>query len=167
MSDTMTSTRRSFLKVGALLAAPMAPAAALAIDGDAAGRLARHEDEAAIRALHRDWLKQANAGPAGKAGLLFFDFRRAALQDGVRGIAADHDAEPGTIRIAPDGNRAEGRFPCRVEIETELAQDCTLAQMAHAQGEGCIRRSEKRMLAANYVKSGGAWAIAKVEFACA
>jgi hypothetical protein len=52
-----------------------------------------------------------------------------------------------------------------VEIETTIAQDCTLARMAHAQGGGFVRRTERRVLIVEYVKAAGAWAIAKVEFA--
>ncbi len=83
----------------------------------------------------------------------------------MRSIAADHAGEPDAIEIAADGKRAAGRFHCAVEIESAIAQDCTLGQMAHAQGGGFVRRTERRVLRVEYVKSAGAWAIAKVEFA--
>jgi hypothetical protein len=83
----------------------------------------------------------------------------------VRSIAADHAGQPDAIKVAADGKSAAGRFPCAVEIETPIAQDCTLARMAHAQGGGFVRRTERRVLKVEYVKAGGAWAIAKVEFA--
>ena len=149
MTSETISTRRRFLKQGALLAGPIAavavPAAAVADDGRAA-RLQQLEDEAAIRALHRDWLGRADT---------------AQLGADVRGIVPDHEEEP--IVIAPDGKRASWRRACTVELETELPQDCTLAQMKHAQGEGCVRHSERRLLNAEYEKRDGVWAIARVE----
>ena len=168
MTRNTASTRRSLLKGGALLAAPLAvgaSAAALAEDGRKA-RLQRLEDEVAIRALHQAWLRRINTG-AGDAAELFADPRRAAFDKAVRAVAADHAAAPDAIEIAADGQRAAGRFHCAVEIETEIPKDGTLAQMAHAQGGGFIRRTERRVLKADYVKADGGWAIAKVEFASA
>lgn len=167
MSTDTTSTRRSFLKRGALLAAPLAaaaPAAVLADDGLKA-RLARLEDEAAIRKLHQAWLRLVNAEAGDAATSVLGDSEGAALGQSVRSIAADHAGEPDAIEVAPDGKSAAGRFPCAVEIETTIEQDCTLAQMAHAQGGGFVRRTERRVLKVEYVKACGAWAIAKVEFA--
>ena len=165
MSTKTTSTRRSFLKRGALLAAPLAAAAAPAVvlaDDSLKARLAKLENEAAIRDLHLNWLRRVNAGEA--AAKLFANPKRAALGDVVRGIAADHTGEPDAIEVAADGKRATGRFHCAVEIETEIAQDCTLAQMAREQGCGFIRRTERRVLNVEYVKASGAWSITKIEF---
>lgn len=175
--NSMRSTRRSFLKRGALLAAPLAvaaPAAVIADDGLKA-RLARLEDEAAIRKLHHVWLrrinstttsmKTANAGTGDVAAPLLVDFEGSALDQTVRSIAADHAGEPDAIEVAADGTRAIGRFQCAVEIENAIAQDCTLARMAHAQGGGFVRQTERRMLKVEYAKIGGTWAIAKAEFA--
>ncbi len=167
MTNKTNSTRRSFLKRGALLAVPLAaaaPAAVLADDGLKA-RLAKLEDEAAIRNLHQSWLRQVNAGAADAATPLFADREAAALDQSVRSIAADHAGKPDAIEIAPDGKSADGRFHCTVEIETPIAKDCTLAQMAHAQGNGFVRRTERHVLNVEYVKAGGAWSIAKAEFA--
>lgn len=153
MTRDTISTRRRFLKQGALLAGPIAavavPTAAIAGDGRAA-RLQQLEDEAAIRALHRDWLRHANADAA-------------QLGADIRGIIPDHGEEPHPIVIASHGTRASWRHACLVELETELPQDCTLAQMKHAQGEGCVRHSERRLLTTEYEKRDGAWAIARVE----
>jgi hypothetical protein len=164
-TDTTSSTRRSFLKSGALLAAPLAaavPAAVIAGDGLKA-RLARLEDEAAIRNLHLTWLRRINTGETGAAAQLFTDPGRAAFDPAVRSIAADHSGQPDAIELAADGKSAAGRFHCAVETETALAQDCTLARMAHAQGGGFVRRTERCVLNVEYVKASGAWAIAKVE----
>jgi hypothetical protein len=171
MTRDTNSTRRSFLKSGALLAAPLAvavPAAVMADDGLKA-RLTRLEDEAAIRELHQTWLRRINTrtGDASAATPLFADAEGTAyaLDRAVRSIAADHAGQPDAIEVAAEGQSATGRFQCAVEIETTIARDCTLAQMAHAQGGGFVRRTERRVLNVEYVKACGAWAIAKVEFA--
>jgi len=165
MAERKASTRRSFLKVGALAAAPLAAAAsaeAAAADARTA-RLLRLEDEAAIRDLHQAWLRRINAGDAQEAARLFADPRRAALEGGLSRIAADHAAEPDRVEVEADGRRATARYGCLVELETALPTDCTLAQMARAQGSGVLRRSERRVLEAAYVKAGERWAIARLE----
>jgi hypothetical protein len=172
-TDT-TSTRRSFLKGGALLAVPLLPAAvpaAIMANEGLKARLARLEDEAAIRELHQSWLRQINkradddTGAGGDAARLFVDRESAAFDQAVRGIAADHSGHPDSIEVAADGKSAAGRFHCAVKIETAIAKDCTLARMAHAQGGGFVRRTERRVLNVEYVKASAGWAIAKVEFA--
>jgi hypothetical protein len=164
MTRDTDSTRRSFLKGGALLAAPLAAAvpAALVADDGLRARLARLEDEAAIRALHQSWLRQINTRAGDAIAPLFADADGAAPDQAVRTIAADHAGEPDAIEIASDGKSAIGRFQCAVEIENAIAQDCTLARMAHAQGGGFVRRTERRVLKVEYVKADGAWATARV-----
>jgi hypothetical protein len=165
MSERTNSTRRSFLKRGVLLAAPFAaptPAVVLSDDGMKA-RLARLEDEAAIRELHQSWLRKVSARKAEAAAQLFV--HSVVSDESVRSIAADHSGAPDAIEVAPDGNRATGRFHCVADIETIIPKDCTLAQMAHEQGGGFVGRTERRLLKVEYVKISGAWAIAKVEFA--
>ena len=154
MTNDITPTRRRFLKGGALLAAPVAiasvPAVALADDGLKA-RVMRLEDEAAVRELHHSWLRQVNAGD-----------REALPGSAVRRITADHAGAPDKIEIAADGRSAVGYFDCSVDVETPLARDCTLAQMAHAQGAGMMRHTERRMLTVDYTKSSGSWQIGNV-----
>lgn len=167
MSKDVNSTRRSFLKNGAVLAAPIVaatPAAVLADNGLKA-RLARLENEAAIRELHRAWLRRVNCGAGDPANGLFAKTEGTALVQAVRSIAADHTGEPDTVEIAADGKSAAGHFACAVEIETSIPQDSTLAQMAHAQGSGFVRRTERRVLKVEYVKANGDWVIARTEFA--
>ena len=170
MTTDKTSTRRAFLKRGALLAAPLAAVAAPAVvlaGDELKARLARLENEAAIRALHQDWLRQINTGSADAVRPLLAGRERTAFDEFVRSIAADNAGQPEAIEVATDGRSAAGRFPCAVEIETAIAEDCTLAQMAREQGSGFVRRTERRVLNVEYVKAGGAWAIAKAEFALA
>jgi hypothetical protein len=183
------ATRRSFLKNGALLAVPLAAAAApaaIVADDSLKSRLARLEDEAAIRNLHASWLRQFNAAGASAAApdSSGHDFSGAAsgstktrlqpLRDTppaaepgeiLRRIAPDHAAAPDAIDVAPDGRSASGRFHCLVEIETPILRDSTLAQMAHAQGSGFLRRAERRVLRVTYAKSSGAWSIASATLA--
>ena len=157
-ADTV-STRRALLKGGALLAAPLAAGAAtaaIADDGHRA-RLARLEDEVAIRDLHQAWLCRINTGAPS----------HPALDKAVRSLTTDHAGEPDAIKVTADGLSATGRFHYAVEIESEIPEDSTLAQMAHAQGGGHVRTTERRMLKAAYVKAEGVWAIGKVELSVA
>ena len=171
MSDTLTSSRRTFLKNGAILAMPLAAAAAPAAvlaDDELKARLAKLENEAAIRELHQSWLQRINNGDdvAGARDTVTLGFADAAWPGQVvRSIAAEHEGEPDAIEIAPDGKNAAGRFHCLVRIDTPLPKDCTLTQMAHAQGSGFVRRAERRVLQVRYVKADGAWSVAKAEFA--
>lgn len=170
MSADTAPTRRSFLKGGALLAAPLAAVAApgvVMVDDKLKARLAKLENEAAIRKLHQTWLWRINTGAREASAELFANFRSVAFDKTLRSIAADHAGEPDLIEVAADGKSAVGRFHCFVETETAIPQDSTLAQMAHAQGGGFIRRLERRTLKVEYVKADGAWAIAKVDFASA
>ena len=52
--------------------------------------------------------------------------------------------------------RAQLRSPFHRTVETAIAQDCTLGQMAHAQGSGFVRRTERRVLNIEYVNASGA-----------
>ena len=167
MSGERSSTRRAFVKGGAILAAPLAaaaPALAMADEGRRT-RLTRREDEAAIRDLHQAWLRRVNTGE--DAASLFADPRRAAFDQAVRGVAVDHAGAPDAVELAANGLSATGRFQCVVETEADLGEDCTLAQMAHAQGGGFVRQTERRVLTADYVKTDRGWAIAEVGFAAA
>jgi hypothetical protein len=167
MTTDSTSTRRSFLKRGAVLATPLAvglPASVMADEGLKA-RLARLEDEAAIRELHQKWMRQISTGALDQAASPYARPEVAKFDQTVRGIAPDHSGQPEALEVAAGGTSAVGRFDCAVEIAAAIVQDCTLAQMAHAQGGGFVRRTERRVLRVEYAKTSGAWAIAKVEFA--
>jgi hypothetical protein len=159
MSDSNPATRRSFLKSGMLLATPIASIATVAHADRAAAadslkaRLARLEDEAAIRELHRSWLRRVSAGESD--ALPRFTARR---------VTADPLGAPDQFVFAPDRHSAIGHFDCLVQFASPLALDSTLAQMAHAQGNGAVLRTERRMVMVKYTRTSGSWEIRKVEF---
>jgi hypothetical protein len=139
-----TRTRRSFfVTAGATLAAPLAATAPLAGERDGAGYLAGRrsalEDVDAIRAL----LAALLAEPA-----------RLGLDAGTH-IAADRND---AIAIAADGI-ATARVPCTIETATPIESCGTLVEMARLQGDGVVRRSERRVLASTFVKRNGTWHI--------
>jgi hypothetical protein len=159
MSKHSTATRRMFLKCGALLAGPIAAASVPAIalakgqgDDGVEARLRRLEDDAAIQELHQSWLRQVNAGGGG-----------LTLSGGtVTRVTTGHAGTSDRIEIAADGRSAIGRFDCAVDLETLLPDDSTLGQMAHAQGTGMLRTTDRRMLTVEYRKVAGAWKIEAV-----
>jgi hypothetical protein len=158
MSKHSTPTRRMFLQGGALFAAPIAAASvtALALAKDQThdalrARLRRLEDEGAIREVHQAWLRRINAG------------RGLALEGrAVTRMTADHAGLADRIEIAADGHRAVGRFDFVVDLQTRLPDDSTLGQMAHAQGSGTVRTTERLTLAVEYAKIAGVWTLEKV-----
>lgn len=169
MSENSTSTdRRSFLKTGALIAAPLvavAPAAALADDGSRA-KLARLEDERAVEALQRKFLRHLNgSGDCGEfiasPDAVDLDLHRSG---GLRAIAAD-PAHEGEVVLADDGLSATARCACRVERETEFAGDSTIERMARFEGQGSHRFAEERVLATAFVKESDGWRVAGARLA--
>jgi ketosteroid isomerase-like protein len=168
MTEKSISTRRAFLKGSAIIAAPLAaigaPAAAALAD-DSKARLARLEDEKAIRALHGSWLRLVNAGNYSGAAQLYTDDKCSCALAGIASVAPDHGGAEDSLAFARDGQRASASYATQIEVETMIAPDNTLAQMLHAQGEGTIRTREARTLRADYVRTrGGGWAIAKLDF---
>ena len=155
-----TTDRRSFLKTGSLVAAPLAmaaPVAALADDGSRA-RLARLEDERAIEALQRKLLRHLNG--AGDGG----EFTAVDLGRDLRSIAEDMSRE-GELTLSEDGLTARARCACRVEREAAFTGDSTLEQMARFQGQGSHRHTEERVLATEFVKDKDGWKIARARLA--
>ena len=146
--------RRSFLKAGAIAApfAAAAPVAAFAADD----RLARLEDERAVEALQRKFVRQLNG--AGDCG----EFGAVDLGEGLRSIVEDDEAQ---VEVAPNGLTATARCACRVEREAEFAGDSTLEQIARFQGQGSHRFEERRVLATEFVKGRDGWRIAAVRLA--
>lgn len=159
---TNASTRRNFLKAGAIVSAPLAmPVAALASDSSKT-RLVHLEDERALRDLHQTWLRSVNTGAVNPKDLAL----GVPATDGpIRRIAPSLDGPPDDITIAANGAVATGRFSCTVGFEKPLARNCTAAQMAYLQGGGVVRRTENRVVVADYAKADGIWSIARVRFA--
>lgn len=166
MTQDTQSTRRAFLKGGALVAAPLAamgaPAAAATLGSDTQDRLARLEDEKAIRELHASWTRHLAAGDRAAASALYANDDCNCALAGIGSVAA-HQAD--AFDLAADGRTAKASYAATVEVETLIAPDSTLTQMLHAQGEGYARTSEARTLKADYVKTReGQWAIAGLAF---
>ncbi len=169
MSEESKSTRRSFLKGGAIVAAPLAamsaPAAAALAGGEARNKLARLEDEKAIRGLHQHWMARVNAGDPVAAAQCYASESCACAMAGIAAVAPARTGAPDVIEVAADGRHARATYAATVETETLIAPENTLAQMLHAQGEGYVRASEARTLRADYVKArDGRWAIAGLAF---
>ena len=166
MSENSISTdRRSFLKSGALIAAPVAavavPAAAFADDGGRA-RLARLEDERRIAALQRQFMRHLNG--AGDGGELIASSDAVDLGEGLRAISADR-AHVGERVLAEAGWTARARCQCRVEREIAFTGDTTLERMARFQGQGSHRHEERRVLATEFVKGQDGWRIVSARLA--
>jgi len=164
MDKTSATDRRSFLKTGAIVAAPLAvaaPVAAMAGD-DSRAKLARLEDERAIEALQRKFLRHLNG--TGDCGEFIASSDAVELGEGLRAIAEDigHEA---TLELSEDGLSARTRCACRVEREAAFTGDSTLEQMARFQGQGSHRFEERRTLATEFVKGKHGWAIARARLA--
>ena len=165
MTETMTATdRRSFLKTGALIATPLvavAPVAALAAD-DSRAKLARLENERAVEALQRKFLRHLNG--AADCGEFIASSDAVDLGTGLRSIAEDmgHEAE---LVLAEDGSAATARCACRIEREVDFDGDSTLERMARFQGQGSHRFVEERVLATEFVKGKDGWRIASARLA--
>lgn len=168
MSKTMETTRRSFLKSGALVAAPVAavaaPAMALAADNGSA-RLARLEDERAIEALSRNFVRNFNASGAKGTADLFAAGRAPELGDGAVRLALDAAGEPDLLEVAEDGAHARSRHLCTLESEYALEGEGSLVEMARLQGNSAVQTSEQRVLVADYVKLADGWAIESLRLA--
>jgi hypothetical protein len=179
---TDVATRRRFF-VGAGAAALTAPIAlgALAVgaapvtveahdDGRArehdeiAARLAALEDANAIRELQRAYARHVGAGAHAAAARLFADPTRAQFDDAIRGVALEGSATDAAIEIASDRRTAVARTACLVQVVTLIeGPGCTLVEMARAQGEGTVRRNERRSLEQHFVRRDGVWKISSSE----
>lgn len=157
MSTTLHTSRRAFLKSGAVVAAPLAvvPVAALAHD-DSTARLARLEDQRQIEGLHRDLLRTLNG--SGDCGRLRIPATAVNIDAGLRAIAED-PAGDAALDIAADGHSAHSRHPCLVELDTDFDGHGTLEQMHRLQGHGSHRHSESRVLQTAYAKGKDGWQI--------
>ncbi|HEY9183130.1 MAG TPA: hypothetical protein VIQ99_08020 [Gammaproteobacteria bacterium] len=145
-------TRRSFFgHAGAALATPFAATVALAGERDGAGyvagRLAALEDANAIRALLQDYAQRVSTG------------LQAAPAANVRDLRLDANA---AVDVAANGT-ATVCVPCTVETATPIDGHETVVEMARLQGDGVVRRSERRLLAGTLVKRDGTWMLEQTE----
>lgn len=167
MSNDITTSRRRFLKGGAIVAAPLAiaaaPAAAALADDGSKAKLARIEDERAIEALNRAFLRRFNAG--GRTGEFFVRGKAAELAKGVVAVKIDAAAEPDHFAIAEDGASATARIACVAEFDHPLEGEGTFIDMARLQGNGPVRLSEARSFVGQYVRTAQGWAIERIELA--
>jgi hypothetical protein len=146
-------TRRSFFgKAGAALAAPFV--ATVALGGElhgktyVVGRRELLEDVNAIRVLLHDYARRVSAGS------------QAGPMAGVRRLILDGDS---AIEVRANGT-ATARVPCTVETATPIDGDETVVEMARLQGDGVIRRTERRVLESTYVRRVGVWKIDRVTY---
>ena len=145
-----TTTRRRFFGGAAALAAPLAAGAAVAREhpsDDLAARLAALEDLNAIRSLLQGYAQRVNAGTD------------AAPAANVRSLTLDSD---GAIEVAANGT-ALARIGCTVETAMPIDGRDTLVEMARLQGDGVVKRSERRVLVGAFVKRRGVWTVEHTE----
>ena len=163
---TSKATRRLFL-AGAALSAPIVAATAATAgtrgeEGDGLrARLATLEDLAAIREINDGYVRAVNARARHAAARLFEDPARAVLDPGITSLAADPLGEPDAIEIAADRATAVARVACVAQTETAITPSCPLVEMAREQGEGVVRRAERRVLEIAFVRDDGVWKIAQ------
>jgi hypothetical protein len=166
MTKTTETTRRSFLKSGALVAVPVAaiglPAAALAEDGSKAA-LARLQDERAIEALAHDFVRMFNRGGAHGTASLFANRASPAIGKGISKLNLDLSETPQSVTIAGDGASATARYACTVDIAHDLEGQATIVQMARLQGGAAVTHSARKTLAAHFARAEDGWRIAGVE----
>jgi hypothetical protein len=167
MTTRTVSTRRHFFRdASTALAVPLVASTALAAAGaaEATTRPAALEDVNAIRALQQAYARLVNAGAHADAAQLFADPSAALLDPNVRRLLADRFSEHDAIELATGGDTATAQLLCTVETETAIGPSCTLVEMARLQGEGVIKRSERRVLESAYVKQAGVWRISHAAY---
>ncbi len=171
MSTKSISTRRRFFgHAGAALSAPLAIAATLAAEGqaenpvDLAARVAALEDANAIRALQQRYLRLVNSGAHDEVGTLFADPSTALVAHSVRSLSADRFGELDVIEVALAEGTATARLQCIVEVAIAIGPSCTLVEMARLQGEGVVKKSERRVLESSYVKQRGVWKLERAVY---
>ncbi len=169
MNTDNVSTRRRFLSTaGAALSAPLAVAGANVSASGAEdrtsieARLADLEGVNAIRKLHRTYAILVNRQAHDEVTGLFAVPSEATVDESIRSLSADRFGEEDLIELAADRQSATGRFYCTVQTETPIGPSCTLVEMACAQGEGFVERSQRRVIEAAYVKQDGIWKIRRV-----
>jgi hypothetical protein len=167
-TDTVSTRRRFFWKAGAALSAPLAVNAAetSAAPAEDIGKLkSRLRDQDAINGIHalqRRLARHINAGAIDQAGGLFVDPADAAVLSGLSHLAPVDFGDNDVIELASNCKTASAESHCVVDTETAIPVDCTLADMAHQQGDGVLRRTNDRILRADLVQQRGEWKIRRL-----
>jgi hypothetical protein len=164
MTATPVSTRRSFIRTaGTALSAPLAavavttPLGAVQEVDPLTARLARLEDECAIRALNQAYARHLNAGASEAMAALFADASDARVDTSLRSVSADGFGEQDAIDVAADRQTATARVYCVVEADTVIGPSCPLVEMAREQGGGVVTRTEHGVFENAYVRRDGIW----------
>jgi hypothetical protein len=129
-----------------------------------AARLARLQDENAIRALNLEYARHVNAGTRDELALLFIDPANVQLAADVRRVAPLGFGDQDRVDIAADRQTASASLHVSLGAETPLDPDCTLVQMARQQGNGIVERTDLGVFENTYVKRDGVWKIQSSTF---
>lgn len=163
-----TTSRRAFLKAGAIVAAPVAAMAAptaFAAD-DSAAHLARLQDERAIEGLMRGFLRRFNG--SGDCAEFVAHAGAVRINAGVQAIREDA-REDAALAFAPDGRTASYSRKAEVDLLADFDGQSTLEKMARFQGQGSARSQEKRRIEAEFARTGGhtgeSWTITRLTLA--
>jgi len=159
-----TTSRRAFLKAGAIVAAPIAAIAApaaFAADPSAA-RLARMEDERAIEGLMRGFLRRFNG--AGDCGEFVASAGAIRINPQVQAIREDVRADP-AVAFAPDGRTATLTRPAEVELLTGFEGQSTIEKMARFQGQGSAASTARQRIDADFARTADGWTITRLALA--
>lgn len=158
------TTRRQALKLGALVAAPvasLAPAAALASDGTAE-RLARMEDERAITELVKDFVRRFNG--SGECGEFVASAGAIRIAPQVRAIREDTAHDPQVV-FDETGRSAHWQSRTVVELLTDFEGDTTMEKMARFQRQGSAATQTRKRLEANLARTPRGWTITRLTLA--
>jgi len=168
------ASRRSFIRTAgvalpASFAAVGAGVGAVSVNVAAAGepleaRLARLQDENAIRALNQEYARHVNAGTREALASLFAAPAAAHIDPEVRGVTPRGFGEHDRIEIAADRQTATASIEVSLNAGTAIAPDCTVVQMARAQGGGVVEWTEHGVFENTYVKRDGVWKIQRAAF---
>lgn len=156
--------RRSFLKSGAVVAAPLAiiaPAAVMADDGSRA-KLARLEDERAIAALTRDFLRQFTGDAAAQCRALLADNCAISLTPGVQRISAITAIED-VLLLDDSGTSASASLSCTAHEAHLFEGDTTIERILRWQGDGIHHTQQERALDLAFSKGRGGWKIVQLQ----
>ncbi len=120
-------------------------------------RLRALEDAAAIRELNRIYVALVNDRAYEDLARLFDAPARAPVDRDVVRLTSASFGDSDGIDVATDRRTARAQLHCVVETEAPIEDGYTLVDMARAQGEGVVRRRERRVIELSYVNRNGLW----------